>query len=304
MVFTKVAYDVAFARYDPPAGESRLSARQEQRRCLKFSAGANLLCGYLYEGGREALVVVVPGYSAGADDYLQQIDSLLAYGWGVFAFDPTGSCASGGDSAVGFAQTLCDLNAALGWLEAQDCFGYEKLLLLGHSRGGYAACCALELPHKVAGVVSISGVNSAMEGVLSPLVARLGPLAWAGYPLIWLYQSSLFDADTLHASAARALGRSEVPVLLIHGNGDCVIPMDAFSVVAHRNEIQNDRVEYLICTENGQNGHSNLMFEADGTANARLMAAINAFFARAVGSTQEREKENENSSIDPGLQAG
>ncbi len=303
MTFTKVAYDVAFSRYDPPE-QRGLQAELAQRQTLQFRSGENLLQGYLYEGGRDGLVVLVPGFSAGADDYLQQIRSLLDYGWGVFAFDPTGSCASGGDSAVGFAQTLCDLDAALAWLEENRRFGYEKLLLLGHSRGGYAVCCALALAHDVTAVVSISGVNSAMEGVLSPVVERLGPIAWAGYPLLWLYQSTLFDRQTLQATAAHALAESSVPALLIHGDADAVIPLNAFSVVSHREEITAPQVEYLICSRPGQNGHSSLMFEADGSANSRLMAEINAFFTRAAGSKNEREKENGNCSSDPGLQAG
>ena len=304
LTFTKVAYDAAFSRYDPPVQVSALPELRQQRQSLRFPSGDNLLQGYLYEGSREALVVVVPGYCSGADDYLQQIRSLQDYGWGVCAFDPTGSCASGGDSAVGFSQTLCDLDAALDWLETRGRFGYEKLLLFGHSRGGYAVCCALALEHEVAAVVSVSGVNSAMEGVLCPVVDRLGPAAWAGYPLIWMYQTTLFDKSVLEASAARALQETQVPVLLVHGSEDGVIPMEAFSVVAHREEITNPRVRYRICTDPGQNGHTDLLFDADGSANDALMEEINAFYARAAGTTDEREKNDGNCSTDPGLQAG
>lgn len=304
LTFTKVAYDAAFSRYDPPVQVSALPGLREQRQSLQFWSGDNLLQGYLYEGSREGLVVVVPGYCSGADDYLQQIRSLQDYGWGVFAFDPTGSCASGGDSAVGFSQTLCDLDAALQWLESQGRFGYEKILLFGHSRGGYAVCCALALEHEVTAVVSVSGVNSAMEGVLCPVVDRLGPAAWAGYPLIWMYQTTLFDRPILEASAARALAQTQVPVLLVHGSDDAVIPLEAFSVVAHREEIPSRQVEYLICTEPGRNGHTDLLFGAGGGANETLMAEINAFFARAAGSNDEREKNDGNCSSDTGLQAG
>lgn len=304
MTFTKIAYDAAFSRYDPPARICALPELQQQRQSMQFSSGVNTLQGYLYDGTRDALVVVVPGYCSGADDYLQQIQSFLDYGWGVFAFDPTGSCASGGDSAIGFAQTLCDLDAALCWLEENGRFGYEKILLFGHSRGGYAVCCALALEHDVTGVVSVSGVNSAMEGIICPVVDRLGPAAWVGYPLIWMYQTTLFDTQTLQANAAHVLAQAQVPVLLVHGSSDAVIPMEAFSVVAHRDEICNNQVEYLVCSNPGQNGHTDLLFDADGSANDLLMEEINRFFARAAGSNDEREKNNGKCSSDPGLQAG
>ena len=81
-ILTKCIYDCSFLRYDaiapvPAALEPMVKARQT----VQFQSGKNTLTGYLYEGEREGLVVLIPGFRAGADDYLWQIQSLLDHGW-------------------------------------------------------------------------------------------------------------------------------------------------------------------------------------------------------------------------------
>lgn len=281
---TKVIYDTAFRRYDPPSASVSASASVRERRSVRFPSGENTLQGYLYDGERDTLVVISIGHNATSDDYLPQIDSLLDYGWGVFIFDGTGVGESEGSSCLGFPQAVADLDAALSFLEENGRFGYEQTVLLGHSQGGYAVCCVLELGHEIAAAVSVSGVNSAMEGVLAPSVGAVGALAYADYPFLWLYQASLFGADAVNTDAAEIVAGSDVPVFLAHGQGDTEIPAERFSVVSHRAELS--RVECRIYAEAGQDGHTSILFDADGSANAQLMADINDFFVRTATSNQ------------------
>ena len=282
MIATKVVYDTIFERYDPEttAPPSTLSAVVEARETVTFLSAENRLTGYLYRAEQEpldALVVLAPGYRACADEYLWQISELLDYGWSVFAFDPTGSCHSEGESLVGFPQELCDLQAALHFIEENECFGYADIVLLGHSRGGYAVCCAADAADNIAAVVTVSGINSAMEGVMSSSVEAVGPLAYGNYPFLWLYQTLLFGSDTVNAEAAQVLSEAEVPVLIVHGVHDTTVPTDKFSVLSHREEIMSQPVEVYICDDAGQDGHTNLLFDADGTANNALIQKIHTF---------------------------
>ena len=110
MVATVIVYNNIFTRYDdvttvPP----QLQAMVDKRQTHSFSGRDGTLSGYLYSADetvkRQSLVVIAPGFQASADSYLWQISALLEYGWSVFICDPTGSCSSQGDSAVGFKRS-------------------------------------------------------------------------------------------------------------------------------------------------------------------------------------------------------
>ena len=288
MLATKLIYDMIFVRYDVPDREvpTALSQMVADREVVSYEADGVTLEGCLYrcngENAKDALVVIAPGFHAGADDYLWQIRSLLDYGWSVFAYDPTGSCNSQGESYVGFPQQLLDMDATLDYLEEKNRFGYEKIALLGHSRGGYAAACTLESEHDIDAVVTVSGVNSAMEGIMGHASAYVGPVAYGNYGFLWLYQVLLFGTDTVNASADAAISGSDVPVMIVHGAQDDQFPMDKNSIISHSDEIRSEGVEYVICSTPGQDGHTDLLYGPDGAANAELMAQINGFLERSI----------------------
>lgn len=288
MLATKLIYDMIFVRYDAPDREvpAALSQMVADREVVQYEADGVRVEGYLYrcngENAKDALVVIAPGFHAGADDYLWQIQSLLDYGWSVFAYDPTGSCNSGGESYVGFPQQIIDMEATLGYLESKHRFGYEKIALLGHSRGGYAAACALETDYEIDAVITVSGVNSAMEGIMGHASAYVGPVAYGNYGFLWLYQVMLFGTDTVNATADEAISGSDVPVLVVHGAQDDQFPVDKNSIISHSDEMQREGVEYVICETPGQDGHTDLLFGPDGGENTELMAQIHDFLERSI----------------------
>lgn len=277
---TKIVYDACFTRYD---GEQDISPDLEEmvasRQSITFSSDSNTLCGYLYgEGTSEGIVVIAGGYNSIADDYLWQIKSFLDYGWAVFAYDGTGCGDSEGKSCVGFSQQVLDLEAALQYVNA-NC-QYKELYIFGHSRGGYAACTVDADKYNVDAVVSVSGINSAMEAIMEPAAQRVGALAYGNYHFLWLYQSMLFGADVVNLSAEEELDKSGVPALIVQGINDEVAPCDSSSIYSHKEEITSENVEYYVCDIPGQDGHTNLMYDNDGTANDVLMNIINQFYSK------------------------
>ena len=281
---TKIVYDACFPRYDKEIQSVplELAGMVKERHPVEFNSGKNVLQGYLYGDGRaDGLVVVAPGFNAGADNYLWQIQSFLDYGFDVFAFDSTGSCRSEGDSAVGFPQELIDLDAALSFVEAE--YVYPNIYIFGHSRGGYAACCILGSGHRINAVVSVAGINSAMEAVMEPAVQHAGPVAYGNYHFLWLYQCMLFGSDITGICADEQISGSGVPTMIVQGTNDTVVPMESSSIYSHREEITSSAVEYYICDIPGQDGHTDLLFDDDGTANDTLMNSINQFYSKNAG---------------------
>ena len=283
LAITKVVYDNIFTRYDEPVDiPQELHSTVQDRQILQFPSGDNLLAGYYYRSTNpnqtNALVVLVPGFHAGGDSYLWQIHELLKYGWSVFTFDTTGTLRSQGDSQIGFSQSLLDLKAALKYLKENQRFEHSELILMGHSRGAYAACCALTQEPDVAAVVSISGVNSAMEAIMQTSIQAIGPTSYSNYGFLWLYQASLFGADTLNQNAAHAISNSTVPVLLIHGMQDEQIPKDTCSIISHESQIMSNQVEYLLF----DGGHTDILYDTDGTANDKLINDIHNFLLRSL----------------------
>ncbi len=283
-ILTKCIYDRSFLRYDTLAPvPAALEQTVQALKTVQFQSGKNTLTGYLYEGTREGLVILIPGYRAGGDDYLWQIQSLLDYGWGVFTFDPTGHCRSEGRTAVGFSQTILDLESALQYLQEQRQFGYRDLMLLGHSRGGYAACGMLDEPFGIDAVVTVSGANTCMDAVMQPAADRIGGLAYMNYPMLYLYQAALFGGEAVDTDAAREIAQSDIPVLVVQGAADPQMRAEKYSIYAQREQIPQGKAEYYLCAEPGRDGHTDLLYDADGTANDALMERIHRFFEANKG---------------------
>ena len=287
MVATKLIYDSIFSRYSAEIAEPAPELRDmvANRQTCFYDYDGLTLAGYLYRcelGARDALVILAPGFHAGGDDYLWQIKALLDRGWSVFTFDPSGSFESSGDSYVGFPQEILDLNATIEYVEANDRFGYGKLALLGHSRGGYASGCVLSYGHDIDAVVTVSGVNSAMEGIMAYSTSAVGPLAYGNYGFLWLYQSMLFGSQVTNLSAYEEIMDSGVPTLVVHGTADEDFPLDKNSIISHREQICTPAVEYLTCDTPGQNGHTDLLFDPQGGANEALMTQISDFLGRSI----------------------
>ena len=267
---TKLVYDGIFARYD-----DALEVTGGERHTYGG------LSGYYFDGGaRRCLVVLSPGFHASVAGYMPQIEYLCDMGYGVFAFDPTGSCTSEGDSHIGFSQQIQDVETTLKYIEKNKNFGYNDIVLMGHSRGAYAICCADKSGADVAAVVTLSGVNSAMEGVIGSSEKYVGFLAYGNYGFLWLYQTLLFGADTVNMSAADEIVDSGIPTLVIHGEEDETYPCDKNSIISYRDKI-GDSAEFYVETADGRDGHGNIMYDGDGV-NKPLFDRICGFIENAL----------------------
>ena len=171
--------------------------------------------------GGHALAVLAQGFGNGAFSPMRRrSNGSPKAGLRVFSFDYTGCYGSTGPSRAGaFRRQRTTLRAALRFLEENGRFGSRRLVLLGHSMGGYAVCCALP-GSRVDAAVCIGGVNSPMEATLSPVLHHIGVLAYAHYPALYLYQAARFGLRALRRTAAQAAAESGTPLLLVGGVHD------------------------------------------------------------------------------------
>lgn len=278
MAATKFIYDRVFVRFDAPIQiPAEYSYLTNARETKSYPSDDAILNAHLYradtENSKDTLIILAPGFKAGADSYISQIEALLKKGWSVFAFDPTGCKSSGGDSSVGFAQEFLDLEATLKYVESCSRFGYNDIVLLGHSRGGYAACLMLSRGYDISAVVSISGVNSSMAAIMNSAEDKIGPLAYLNYGYLWAYQSLIFGAETVNLSADEVIDSCDTPVLIIHGKDDSEVPPDKYSIYSYKNENTNPNVDFELL----DGGHTDLLFSQNGGANAITMSKIDEF---------------------------
>ena len=271
---TKVIYDAIFRRYDPPNATICDPSLTEIMHPVSFPSGEHRLAGTLFDGPGDSLVVIVQGIHSHAGNFAPIIRQIVQVGnRDVFIFDMTGSGNSEGDSGICFSQAVYDLHAALDFIA--QAYPYEDILLLGHSRGGYAACCVLPDRTDIDGVVAINSPNSPMDAVMSGSVNTVGWLAYGNYPMLYLYQAMLFDFETVSQTASDAIAQSDVPVLIIQSRQDETIPFDRFSIYAHMEEISGDHIQVWLT----DGGHSSVLYDTStDSINSRLWETLNRFF--------------------------
>ena len=264
LVTTKLVYDAQFRRHDRPDETIHANLRyidierDYPRSIVHFTSGKNTLQGYFYgDRSARALMVVAHGLGGGADSYLSQIRHFVDSGFLVFAYDCTGSYDSEGSSTRGFPQSILDLHAALAYLESQPSLASLPRLLFGHSWGGYAVAAVLSYDHDIKAIVSVSGANSAMDIIIEQAKQMMGISAYIQYPFLWFYQRMLFG-KAASFDAVSAINTANIPVLIIHGIEDELVPYDGSAIIAFKDEISNPYVRYITATREGRNGHNNL----------------------------------------------
>ena len=301
-VVTKIVYDICFVFHenDKSAEFDMMSGAGE----IYFESGKNTLSAYLYDAKilkvdedkssdldktdkADTLVVIAPGLNAQASDYRHQIKSFIDNGFSVFIFNPTGTAQSEGYSSVGFSQELLDLDCALDFIESKDNFGYEHIILFGHSVGGYAVSCVSAYGHKVDAVISVSGINSAMEGVMEPSIKNIGYIAYVDYPMLWLYQAILFGADNVNICADEVISSNETPTMIIHGKGDERVSYKEYSIISHKDDIDNKNAEFLLWDNPKNDGHVDILYDNNGF-NDELMEKINNFIKESLNQRGEK----------------
>ena len=250
-------YDSFFPRYERPDYRITPGVRcyrtmndPPRREEMFFTSDDAELKGYYYAAdSAKGLVIVVHGLHSGADDYLPIIRYFVNNEYSVFAYDGRGTYDSGGDSTVGFCQSLADLDNALTFVECSPVLSGYKRFLFGHSCGGYAVTSVLELHKGISACAAIAPVNNCYTLILDKGKQYAGAFADEGLPKTFLnaYQEILFGKYA-KCSGVRGINSVDIPVLIAHGVDDKIISFDGQSIISRKNEIFNPNVFYYVGT--------------------------------------------------------
>ena len=280
---TKLVYDTVFQRYDASPEEISYAAGYagyDTRETYSYSCGENTLSGYLYKStaGCKKLVVIVPGFHAETEHYEGIIQGFTDSGFDVFAFDATGHGESEGESSVGFPQIISDLNATLDFIDKNKDFAYRDIFLFGHSRGGYGACCVVNEHPGISAVISVNGVDTAMDGIMAYSTDYIGNIAYGNYHFLWLYQYALFGSAVADRSAVAEISSSDVPVLVIQAANDEQLSEGGFSLYSHKDEVSSDKASFVLYNSSEKDGHTSILYDENGIANMEIIEQATEFF--------------------------
>ena len=273
---TKLVYDFIFRR----PNETLKTERRYIGETYLYSCEEDTLAGYLYRTteNNKKLVVVVPGFKAEAVQYAGTIHGFAECGFDVFSFDCTGCGNSNGKSSIGFPQAINDLNATLKFIEENKSFGYNEIFLFGHSRGGYAACCVVNEHPCISGVISVNGVNTAMDGVMACSVETVGRIAFVNYCFLWLYQIMIFGKDIADRYATKEINKCKIPILVVQSVHDEKIPIERFSLYSQQKKIHSKNVSFFLYCNSGNDGHTSIICDPCGKPNKDIILKASEFF--------------------------
>jgi len=264
---TKFIYDAIFPRYERTPLEKAINISYAEimdkypRDKVRFMSGSNELTGYLYPGNNpQRLVVIAPGLSDGGEDYTSLAMAFVDFGYAVFTFDTTGSFESEGEKSIGFSQEVIDLDNALKFIESEPELKKLPLFLFGHSRGGYASAMMCSSDHNIKAVATVGAVNSPMEITMEWSTNYVGPLAFTGYPALYAYQTMVFGKDIMTTTGAEAIDEGDIPALVIHCENDVTVSIDGSSIYAHKDEVENEKAQFMLYENEENAGHTTLLF--------------------------------------------
>lgn len=181
-----------------------------------------VLRGYLYYRDSfktfKELVIFAHGIGSGHTAYTTEINRLAQEGFMVMAFDYTGCVLSSGKAMKSIIQPLVDMDYALRFVESRSDLSSLKKYIVGHSWGAYVAMNSVLLKkHRVDKIVS-------MAGFLSPVHAAVGSRAFFNifYPFFYMHGFWRYGRYATY-NGLKAIRKSKVPMLFIHGQLDNVI---------------------------------------------------------------------------------
>lgn len=281
MIVTKIIYSFVFGRYNAENPASVLSETTEMfagAKDFSYNSDDHRLWGTLYSNGEgeQGLIVLTPGFKSEVIEYEGVIYAFLQEGFDVFAFNPTGHGKSEGDSAVGFPQIVADLDATLDFVSER--FDYDEVFLLGHSWGGYATCCSVNNHKNITAAAAVNSVDTSMDAIMAYSTKYVGDVAYGNYPILSLYQNMVFGSKLSGYSAVDEINASSVPVLIIQSEGDEQIPKDEYSIYSKRSEITSENAEFLLYSQSGKDGHTNILYSENRQPNYEIVKIISDFY--------------------------
>lgn len=218
----------------------------------KFKSGKNELTGYYYKKeDSKGLVLSAHGMtSQSQNDDLQYQSYFVENGYSLFSIDLTASGKSEGKSMKGLHQSAYDVKAAYDFLNEEELLE-DKLILIGHSWGGFGVAASLSLGVKADYVITFSAFDNPFDTMVRYSVNSVGGFIYTTVPTFYITTSMKYGKNN-SISAYKSLLNSDAKPLIIHGKDDKSIPYNKEALYAKT--IKNDKFNNLLLDGIGHSG--------------------------------------------------
>lgn len=227
--------------YDPYRPEMKRLFQQLKNRSCEFvtvrSHDGLILSGRYYHIQDGApLDIGFHGYrSSPLTDFSGGSDLSFQLGHNLLLVDQRAHGKSQGNTITFGIQERRDL---LSWVQyALSRFGKEqKIILYGISMGGATVLMAsgMDLPENVKGIIADCPYSNALDIILH--VGRTVPIPqWLMKPFVILGARIFGGFDVRETDAEKAVQKTAVPILVIHGESDNFVPAEMSGVLVEAN---------------------------------------------------------------------
>lgn len=210
------------------------------------SSGVNIN-GFIYEienNEPKGIIILVHGMGGGHINYMNEICYFAKLGYKVISYDNYGTMLSEGKNLKGFQQTLNDLRACILSVNSNLNFAGLKVILYGHSWGGYAVSAVSNFKDiHVDGIVSLAAFDSPTKILTSMVQQSIGKTMVILYPFFKIIEMAKFGEE-LNFTSLEGYKKCNCPVLLIHGEKDNLVLISVFR--NFREKLKDyDNVEFI-----------------------------------------------------------
>lgn len=227
---------------------------------ISFQSDGHTIKGNVYGNGSKGLLFAVHGLNSNEEETMDVIHYFCKKGWTVLAYNHRGCFNSEGENQKGLAQSLIDLDSALTFCENDERLKNMPKVLFGHSMGGYAVCSVLNFNHDIKAVASFSGYNTPHEELCFFVRKFVGDVfGVTQYPFMWIYNKLLFG-DMADISAVDGINKADIPITIVHGDNDTIVPHDSAGIIAHKEQITNPHVKYILRTKDVVDSHTKVIY--------------------------------------------
>lgn len=214
-------------------------------RGYKLSGGYFFYQNYI----KDELVIFCNGIGSGYVNYMTEIATLARAGYKVLDLDLLGDFNSPGESIRALSEALAILDFLLNDLAQNEWYKKTRIMVVGHSLGGYAASNILHFHPEVKNIVAISPFMS-----IESLASHHGGKEALAYEL---------KMNPLYAckSSFDCLKETNSHVLIVHSIDDKIVSYEENTGFLKAN-INNPNVSFLIVDRKGHNPN----YTEDGVA--------------------------------------
>lgn len=232
------------------AEDFNLSATQVDISCVKNQYVRGVI--YKKDGvsPKNELVIFCHGMGPGHIAYTTEIAYFCNLGYTVLAPDYYGSGLSDGKNLKSNLSALKSVKAAIYY--SKENLSFNKTYLIGHSWGAYSALCAASDTGLVDAVVAMSAPDKS-EKIMHNSLCRRIPRFFANlwYPFLCL----VCGGDSAGKAADRI--SPKIPILLIHGDKDPLVPLEISAYAAAK----GDHVTKYLAKEKRHNPYNTVSAE-------------------------------------------